>query len=146
MLLSVVFSWSACVTQSVSQSGGCSSGAPYGCPWVDNGNTGYVCVSDNVIYKYCQYSAFTGGYYSAVVCANSSEADSVYCKENPDASGCFTPKDTTTYGCRDEIEITKGGAVTYHVVYKFTGKTTQGGGVEWTNYEEKYERKEEKER
>ena len=51
-------------------------------------------------------------------------------------AGCFTAKDTTTYGCRDEIEITKGGgAVTYHVVYKFTGKTTQGGGgVEWTGW------------
>ena len=46
--------------------------------------------------------------------------------------------DTTTFVCRDEIELDKttGQAITYHSVYKITGKTTQGGGVEWTNYEE----------
>ena len=80
--------------------------------------------------SYCRY------YY---YCDTRAEADSLYCVLHPDASGCFTAKDTTTYGCRDEIELDKttGQAVTYHVVYKFTGKTTQGGGAEWTNYEEK---------
>lgn len=70
-------------------------------------------------------------------CTSKEEADSAYCEANPNLDACFTAKDTTTFGCRDEIEITNGGAVTYHVVYKFTGKTTQGGGAEWTNYEEK---------
>lgn len=46
--------------------------------------------------------------------------------------------DTTTFGCRDEIELDKttGQAITYHAVYKFSGKKTQSG-VTWTNYEER---------
>lgn len=70
-------------------------------------------------------------------CQTEEEADSVYCGINPNSESCFTPKDTTTYGCRDEKEITNGGVVTYHRVVKFIGKTTQSGGVEWTDYEEK---------
>lgn len=62
-----------------------------------------------------------------------------YCNQNPTSEYCFVAKDTTTYGCRDEIELdpTTGQSVTYHVVYQFTGKTTQGGGANWTSYEEK---------
>ena len=89
--------------------------------------SGSICNVNNVP-NLCSYK---------IRCDTQAEADSAYCAQNPNASGCFTAKDTTTYGCRDEIEITNGGAVTYHVVYKFTGKTTQGGGAEWTNYEEK---------
>lgn len=64
-------------------------------------------------------------------------ADSLNCIRYPNASGCFTAKDTTTYGCRDITEQTSSGQVQYHLVVKFFGKTTQNGGVEWTDYEEK---------
>lgn len=106
----------------------------YGCAFSSNRSS--VCLADNSG-SGCNivngYNYFTCAGYSA----NKNEADSLNCEIYPFLENCFSPKDTTTYGCRDEIEITNGGAVTYHVVYKFTGKTTQGGGAEWTNYEEK---------
>lgn len=70
-------------------------------------------------------------------CTTQAEADSAYCDIYPNASGCFSPKDTTTYGCRDITEQTATGSVQYHLVVKFFGKTTQNGGIEWTDYEEK---------
>ena len=119
LLLAFASVWSACVTQSVSQSGGCSSGAPYGCPWVNNGETGYTCKSDNVIFKYCQYSAFAGGYYRAIVCSNSSEADSAYCALNPSADGCVTCADTTYTTCRNEYIVDLGGSGGYWAAVEY---------------------------
>lgn len=80
----------------------------------------------------------TSSYYEGEVyrCASEAEADSFYCALYPNSEGCFTSKDTITYGCRDQVEITKGGAVTNHIVYKFTGTTIQSGGANWTTYEE----------
>lgn len=101
----------------------------------------YTSASSNISYcdnsvSGCYVNSVPNKCYYYIRCDTQAEADSIYCAMNPDASGCFTAKDTTTYGCKDEIEITQGGAVTYHAVYKFTGKTTQGGGVEWSSYEE----------
>lgn len=84
--------------------------------------------------KFCSSGMPRVSYYT---CSSQEELDSLRCELDPNASGCFTAKDTTTYGCRDITEQTASGQVQYHLAVKFFGKTTQNGGVEWTDYEEK---------
>lgn len=115
-------SFASCTAQTVQQAGGCSSGQPYGCPSVSNGNTGYTCVRDGVIFKYCQYNAYNGGYYPAVSCSNSSEANAYNECElsggvwDNTTSTCKTPVDSTACDSyRAECE-SRGG--------RFTGTVT----------------------
>lgn len=80
--------------------------------------------------------------YCRLKCDSKNDLDSANCVNNGytwvnGSCQTFSPKDTTTYGCRDITEQTASGSVQYHLVVKFFGKTTQDGSVEWTDYEEK---------
>lgn len=112
------------------------------CSRLEAGTSGECFYKNNCFISECPVCPPSGlitPNYEFCFCSSESEADSLRCALNPNASGCITTKDTTTYGCRDYVEYDKttGQAVTYHLVVKFMGKTIQGVGAEWTDYEEK---------
>lgn len=141
-------SFSSCVKQYVSlNGGGCSCNETCDCStkWGQNycldpcsAVSSSYCVKTSGKFCAAPWEPPQVEYYQ---CTTKNELDSLICVNNGDTwvnGSCKTPsQDTTTYGCRDITEQTATGSVQYHLVVKFFGKTTQGGGVEWTDYEEK---------